>query len=78
LLQVRDDVLAGGIGGFVTSPSAHCFHAGQMMPFLPVSHSVRRLAGKGVQPLMHLGIRFAKLLSRFFAMLFKRGHNVCL
>ena len=30
---------------------------GQMMPFLAVTHSVGRLAGKFIQPPMHFGIR---------------------
>jgi hypothetical protein len=73
--QVGNDVLAGGFGGFIAPQSPHFRDAGQMMPLLAVAHSVGRLAGIFVQPLMHLGVGFAKSLLRLGAMLFKGRHT---
>ncbi len=46
-----------------------------MMPFLAVSHSIRWLPGKFIQPEMDFGIRFPKCLQCLGAVLFKSGHD---
>jgi hypothetical protein len=72
--EIGEDVLAGGFGGFIAPPLPDLLNPGQMMPLPAMTHSVGRLAGKGVQPQMYVTIRFAKLLLRFGAMLFKGRH----
>ena len=72
--EIGKDVLAGGFSGFIAPHLSDEFNPGQMMPLPAMTHSVGRLAGKLVQPQMHLGIRFAKFLLRFGAMLLEGGH----
>ena len=73
--QVGDDVLAGSFGSLVAPESAHLLNARQVMPFLAMTHSVRRFAGKFIQPEMHLGIGPSKCLQSLGTVLFEGGHN---
>ena len=72
--KIGKDVLAGGFGGFIAPLLPDLLNPGQMMPLPAMTHSVRRLTGKLVQPQMYLAVRLAKLLLCFGAMLLEGGH----
>ena len=74
--EIGKDVLAGGFSGFITPHLPDPLNPGQVMPLPAMTHSVRRLAGKLVQPQMYIAIRFPKFLLRFDAMLLEGGHFI--
>jgi hypothetical protein len=52
--EIGKDVLAGGFSGFITPHLPDPLNPGQVMPLPAMTHSVRRLAGKLVQPQMYV------------------------
>ena len=74
--QIRNDVLPRRFCGLVTPEFPHFGYACEVMAQLAVSHSVGWFACKFIQPQVNLIIGLPEEGSRFFAVLFKRGHTL--